>query len=77
MTGLRQAQDERESVQGELGPVLPSRIDVHHQAVELSALARLAVEFTVAGRGVDVPRALRQFERMRAILGLGPGEGGD
>ena len=57
-------------VQQDLGPVTPSRAAIYAQAVELSALSRLAVEFTVPGPCADVPRALRQIERMRDVLAL-------
>jgi hypothetical protein len=55
----------------DLGPVLPSRCAVHAQAVELVALAKRAEEFSGAGPTADLGLALRQFERMRAILGEG------
>ena len=62
---------ERGGAQSELGPALPSRFAVYAQAAELSALARLAVEFSTIGPGIDLPRAVRQFARMREILGAG------
>ena len=57
------------SAQIELGPVLPSRLAVYGAAVELLALARLAVEFTAPGPHVDLPRAVRQLTRARVLLG--------
>ena len=57
------------SAQAELGPVLPPRCAVRADAVELLALARLATELTTPGPQQDLGRALRQFERMRAVLG--------
>lgn len=60
---------------GELGPRLPSRVDVYMQAAALLRLAELARECAAPGRASDLPRALRQFERMRAILGSGLGSG--
>lgn len=59
------------SAQAELGPVLPPRCAVRADAVELLALARLATELTTPGPQQDHARALRQFERMRAVLGPG------
>lgn len=55
----------------ELGPVLPPRSAVYAQAAEIMALARLAVEFTAPGAHVDIPRALRQLDRIRAVVGEG------
>ena len=57
------------SAQADLGPVLPPRCKVRADAVELLALARLATELTTPGLQQDLGRALRQFERMRAVLG--------
>ena len=59
------------SAQADLGPVLPPRSAVYAQAAEIMALARLAVEFTAPGPHVDLPRALRQIERIRDVLGVG------
>lgn len=59
------------AAQQDLGPQLPSRTAVYIQATELHALARLAVEFSSAGPSLDIPRALVQFDRMRAILDRG------
>ena len=55
--------------QAELGPALRPRVAVHVQAVELLALARLAVEFSTSGPMRDLRRAELQIERMRAELG--------
>ena len=63
------------SVLEDLGPTTPSRAAIYAQAVELQALSRLAVEFTVPGPHADVPRALRQIARMREVLGEDPGDG--
>lgn len=59
------------SVQSDIGPNGPSRGQVFAQAIELRALAQLAATLSVKGPGQDVPRALAQFDRMRAILGDG------
>lgn len=53
----------------ELGPVLPSRLAVYERARELQALADRAVEFSGTGRTADLALALKQFERMKAVLG--------
>ena len=53
----------------ELGPVLPSRAQVYAQAAEIMALARIAVDCACLGHRVDLPRALAQFDKMRAVLG--------
>ena len=55
----------------ELGPALRPRVAVHVQAVELLALARLAVEFSTPGPMLDLARAETQIARMRAELGCG------
>ena len=57
----------------DLGPALPPRLQVHAQAVELRVLADRAAEFSGTGPTRDLALALRQFERMRAILGGGDG----
>lgn len=62
------------TVHADLGPVTPARAAVYAQAAEIHALARLAVEFTLPGGQVDVPRALRQFERIREVLGVQAGD---
>lgn len=53
------------------GPLLPSKAQVHAQARELAALADRAREFAGSGPTADLQLALKQFERMRAILGAG------
>lgn len=53
----------------DLGPALPPRAAVHAQAVELQALAARAVEFSGPGPTADLGLAVRQLERMRAVLG--------
>ena len=55
--------------QAELGPALRSRVAVHVHAVELLALARLAVEFSTSGPMLDLARAELQVARMRDVLG--------
>lgn len=63
------------AVLAELGPVLPPRGAVYSQAAEVLRLARLAAELTAHGGEIDIPRALRQFERIRAVLGAAePGD---
>lgn len=64
-----QAADAARSTYADLGPVLPSRADVHHRARELQALAARAVEFSGGGPTADLALALRQFDAMRAVLG--------
>lgn len=60
------------SDQAELGPCLPSRLTVYAAAAEVLACARLAVDLALPGPAMDVPRALRQLERCRAVLGPNP-----
>lgn len=61
------------SALAETGPVLRPRCLIHVQAVELMALARLAVEFSTPGRTLDLVRAERQLQSMRAVLDGGDG----
>lgn len=58
----------------ELGPALPSRLAVYAMAAEVHALARIALELVTPGREIDVARAVRQIERIRAVVGA-PGNG--
>ncbi len=62
------------SVQSDIGPNGVPRWKVYQQARELSALADVAMECAAQGPRQDLPRALAQFDRMRAILGNGGGE---
>lgn len=55
----------------ETGPNLPPRGAVYAQAAEVYALARLAMENTLSGGHTDIPRALRQLEQIRIVLGKG------
>jgi len=57
------------SAPADLGPQLPPRALVHAQARELRALAERALEFSAIGPRGDLGVALRQFDRMRALLG--------
>lgn len=59
------------SHQSELGPVLPSRLSIYHTAIEVAALARLAMDLSCSstGRCIDLPRAAQQLDKMRAVLG--------
>jgi len=54
----------------ELGPQLRPRTAVYVQAVELLALARLAVEFSTSGPTLDLARAEKQIIRIRAVVGV-------
>lgn len=60
-----------QGVQGDLGPALPSRAGVLAMSRELVVLARRAEEFAGTGPTRDLAAALKQFDRMRAILGPG------
>lgn len=76
--GMVEAGAAGSSAQAELGPRLPSRLTVYAAAAEVLACARLAVDLALPGPAMDVPRALRQLERCRAVLGQSqsvPGEG--
>jgi hypothetical protein len=57
------------SVQSDIGPNGTPRWKVYQQARELVALADLALACAAQGPRQDLPRALAQFDRMRAILG--------
>lgn len=63
MTSSSEAQDD-------LGPALPPRGEVYATAVELHTLARLAMEFSMAGKTCDLRRAVEKLDRMRVVLGL-------
>lgn len=65
---LRQAQGERDAF-ADLGPSLPPRAEVHALAAEIQVLARRASDFSCTGHKVDLPMALKQFDRIRALLG--------
>ncbi|MFZ5745260.1 MAG: hypothetical protein ACOY7T_12360 [Pseudomonadota bacterium] len=56
---------------------LPPAAQVRFMARELQTLAARAVEFSGTGPTADPQAALRQFERMRAILGPGSAPAGD
>jgi hypothetical protein len=62
------------TAQQEIGPALPSRTEVYARAAELQALARIALDCACPGHRIDLPRALAQFDRMRAVLGEGCGD---
>jgi hypothetical protein len=70
---LRQAQGERDAF-AELGPSLPPRAEVYAMAVELQIIARRMIDFSCPGPKVDLPLALKQADRARALLGPGEGE---
>ncbi len=59
------------SVQSEIGPARGGvpRWKAYADAREICALAQLALECAAEGPKADVPRALAQFDRIRAILG--------
>lgn len=59
----------------DLGRRLPSRFDVHAQARELLVMAGRALDFAGTGRSADLPRALAELDRMRAVLGEGDRHG--
>ena len=63
------------SVQSDIGPNGVPRWKVYQQARELQALADLALSCSATGPGQNLPRALAQFDRMRAILGEGVNHG--
>ncbi|AKM09863.1 hypothetical protein [Croceicoccus naphthovorans] len=50
------------------GPILPSRAAVQRQARELRALADRMLEFSGHGPTADLSLAMRQADRMRAVL---------
>ena len=53
----------------ETGPALPPRGVVYAKAAEIHALARLAMDNALQGPNADLPRALRQLEHIRLVLG--------
>ena len=58
------------SVHSEIGgTVRLPRWKAYAQAREIAALAQVALECSVEGPGSNLPRALAQFDRIRAILG--------
>lgn len=57
------------AARSELGPVCASRIAVYHQACETLALARIAADLALPGPALDLPRAQRHLDRIRALLG--------
>jgi len=63
--------DQAETVQAELGPVLPSRASVRMKAREIMVLAKRAEEFASDGPTTDLQMALRQLEHIRAVVGEG------
>lgn len=58
------------SVQQDLGPRMPPRVAVYGLAMEVLALSRLAVELASPGFDTDVPRALKQIERIRDLVAV-------
>jgi hypothetical protein len=56
------------SVQSEIGPTAPARWRVYSAAREVSALAQSAIELAMQGPRCDVPRALAQLDRARAMI---------
>lgn len=56
------------TVQSEIGPTAPARWRVYSAAREVSALAQSAIELAMQGPRCDVPRALAQLDRARAIV---------
>lgn len=56
-------------IHAELGPVLPSRGDLHFAALEAGKIAALIVELTTDGPGYDLQRAARKMEQLRAVVG--------
>lgn len=59
------------SVQSEIGPARGGvpRWKAYAQAREIAALVQVALECSADTPRADVPRALAQFDRIRAILG--------
>ncbi|ABD25087.1 hypothetical protein Saro_0640 [Novosphingobium aromaticivorans DSM 12444] len=59
------------SVQSDIGPARGGvpRWKTYAQAREIAALAQLAMECAADTPRADLPRALAQFDRIRAILG--------
>lgn len=59
------------TVQSDLGPTAQPRWRVYQAARQAAALAQSAIELATEGPRCDVPRALAQLDRARAvILGL-------
>lgn len=57
-------------VQSEIGPTAMPRWRVYAQAREVVALAELALELSAEGPACNIPRAMAQLDRIRAILGV-------
>lgn len=62
------------SAYSEIGPTLPSRMEVCLVATELQRLAALARELTTPGPKLDLPRAIATLDKARALLADGPGD---
>lgn len=60
------------AVQADIGPSRGGvpRWKVYADAREIAALVQVALDCAAAGPHADVPRALAQFDRIRAILGV-------
>lgn len=65
------------NVQDDIGPTAPPRWRVRAMAREVLALAQTAIACTAEGPAENLPRALAQLDRMRAVLGVGPGSAGE
>ncbi|WP_408585939.1 hypothetical protein [Novosphingobium sp.] len=57
------------TVQSDIGPSAQPRWRVYKLAREVQALAELARELSAEGPKCNVPRALAQLDRIRAVLG--------
>lgn len=58
------------SVHSEIGSTIKlPRWKAYAHAREIAALAQVALECAAEGPGSNLPRALAQFDRIRAILG--------
>ncbi|MCW1985352.1 UNVERIFIED_ORG: hypothetical protein M2348_001084 [Sphingomonas sp. R1F5B] len=56
------------TVQSDLGPTAPARWRVYNAARQIAALSQSAIELATEGPQCDVPRALAQLDRVRAMI---------
>lgn len=56
------------TVQSDLGPTAQPRWRVYKAAREAGALVQSAIELAMDGPRCDVPRALAQLDRARAVI---------
>lgn len=61
------------SAQAELGPALSPRWQTYQLARDVARWAEQAMELSIDGPRMDLPRAEQLLDRIRALLGPGQG----